>query len=71
MHAETQDLKKEMFDLVANFLLRHDVPQPEQSARDLSGIVHGMIQVSLRAGETDFDALAARLDRAVLGYLRS
>ncbi len=71
MDAETQHLKKQMFEIVANFLIRHDVPQPEQTARDLSGMVHGMIQAALQAGEADFDALAARLDRAVLGYLRS
>lgn len=45
------------------------VAKPEEAARDLVALSGGMAAAAVQAGETDFDALAHRIHRAVIGYL--
>lgn len=71
MDADTDALKADMAALVVGVLERHGTDRPEQSARDLIAMCHGMVHVAVRAGETDFTDLSHRLNRAAMGYLRS
>lgn len=69
MDAETQALKAQMFPLVLDLFERHDVDQAHTVARDVIAMCHGMVDAAIAAGERDFDALSARLKRAVTGYV--
>lgn len=69
MNEESVALKKLMFDIVSAVLQAEGVARPEVTARDLIGMVHGMVQAAFKAGERDFDDLAHRLERATCGYL--
>jgi AcrR family transcriptional regulator len=69
MDTETQALKARLFELVVGVLAKHNVSDPKVTAGDLIVIVHGLIQSAVRTGESDFEALAARLHRAVRGYV--
>jgi AcrR family transcriptional regulator len=67
--AETQALKSELRVLIVRFLDRWGIADAERCAFDLVAMCHGMAAAAIRAGEEDVDDLAARLQRAVLGYL--
>ncbi|WP_339692938.1 helix-turn-helix domain-containing protein [Celeribacter baekdonensis] len=54
---------------LALFLAQHDVPTPDQAAGDILHLIIGIAHPALHGGETNFDALARRIDPAVLGYL--
>lgn len=69
MDEETNALKQRIIGLVAEVLGRHGIADTALAARDLAALTRGMAQVAISAGETDFDALAARISRAAYGYL--
>jgi AcrR family transcriptional regulator len=59
-------------DLIAHLTTRlaaANIPDPAQSAHDCFAIARGMIDAAGIAGEADPQALAARITRAVFGYL--
>lgn len=66
---ETVQLKADMRDLIVGVLRDHGVDQPERTAFDLMSLSRGIVDAAVRAGESDFDDLQARLRRAVAGYL--
>jgi hypothetical protein len=58
--------------IVAEILTRPDFPQqPDMAAAtgDVAAIMRGMIDAAGERGERNQEALAARVRRAVLGYL--
>jgi AcrR family transcriptional regulator len=69
MNAETQALKHKMGGAIQSVLRQHGVPNPEQATFDLVAMSHGLVEAASKRGQTDFDDLANRLLRAVLGYL--
>ncbi|WP_417243535.1 TetR/AcrR family transcriptional regulator [Celeribacter sp.] len=66
---DTQEIKAEINRTVAGLLRKHGVEHPELAAFDLTNLVIGMAHPALHSGDTDFEALACRIDRAALGYL--
>ncbi len=66
---EVAGQKREIHALIVDVLARHYVDDPETVARDVIAMCQGIAHAAVDAGERDFEALAARLDRAVLGYL--
>ncbi|WP_417268854.1 TetR/AcrR family transcriptional regulator [Celeribacter sp.] len=66
---ETREIKAEINHIVTELLRSHGVEHPAQAAFDLTNLVIGMAHPALHSGETDFEALAGRIDRAALGYL--
>lgn len=67
-----RDLRQQrtrMQALVVAVLAEAYVDDPETVARDVLAIGEGMARAALAAGERDLEALAGRVDRAVLGYL--
>ena len=54
---------------VVSVLAEFYVDDPETVARDVLAIAEGMARAAVTAGEADLDALCARVDRAVMGYL--
>ena len=69
LEAETQALNAAILEQVAGFLARGGVARPEESARDLTAALRGMIDAAGLAGETDQQVLRARALRLVRGYL--
>ena len=69
--AETQALKRAVSALVVGELTRHAVPDAPTAALDLSAIAKGIAEAATAAGERDYEAIAVRITRAVLGYLRT
>ena len=69
LDAETAALKRAIAALVVGILGGHGVPRPDEAAFDLTAMTRGMAEAAAAAGETDFDALSARIVRAALGYL--
>lgn len=69
MDIETDALKQRIVGLVTDVLSGYGVSEPTLAARDLAALTRGMAQAAIAAGETDFDALAARISRAAIGYL--
>ena len=58
--------------LLANVLARPDMPtEPDldMATRDIMAIIKGMIDAAGAYGETDQADLAARVQRAVVGYI--
>ncbi|MCJ7872599.1 TetR/AcrR family transcriptional regulator [Marinovum sp. 2_MG-2023] len=55
--------------LIVAVLAEHYVDDPETVARDVLAIGDGMSSAAIAAGEADADALMARVDRSVTGYL--
>lgn len=66
---ETQQLKAEMSGLVVGLLRQNAIPLPEQTAFDIIAMSHGMVDAATRSGQTDFENLSLRLERAIFGYL--
>ncbi|MCM2293444.1 TetR/AcrR family transcriptional regulator [Allorhizobium sp. BGMRC 0089] len=66
---ETQELNVSITRLIASVLKDHDIDRPDTAAQDIFAMAHGMVDSAGRAGETDRADLAARLKRAVWGYL--
>ncbi|TNF18487.1 MAG: TetR/AcrR family transcriptional regulator [Rhodobacteraceae bacterium] len=55
--------------MIVAVLAEYYVDDPETVARDVLAIGDGMACAAVEAGESDAEALVARVDRAVLGYL--
>ena len=51
------------------FLKAHGASDPELAARDITALVRGMALAAGLNGERDVEALVARMERAVRGYL--
>lgn len=66
---ETEAIKGEILDIVATLLDGHDIAAPRVAAFDLINLVVGMAHPAIHAGESDFEALAKRIERAAAGYL--
>ncbi len=66
---QARQMRDEMRGAIAQMLARHHIPQPDQAASDLLNLVFGMAHPALHDGETNFDALAHRIEPAALGYL--
>ncbi|MBE1293645.1 MAG: TetR family transcriptional regulator [Rhodobacteraceae bacterium] len=58
-----------ILDVLQRVLRRHGVADVEVAALDLLSLCRGMIDGALLRGETDTDALQARVMRAASGYL--
>ncbi|SMX45542.1 Nucleoid occlusion factor SlmA [Actibacterium lipolyticum] len=69
LEKEAQALKREINATVVEVLSRYYVSNPEEAAQDLSAMTRAMVEVAANAGETDFDAVLARVCRAAFGYL--
>lgn len=54
---------------VVGVLAEYYVDDPETAARDVLALAEGMAHAAVRAGECDLAPLAARIERAVTGYL--
>lgn len=67
--AETRELKVQIVEVVARLLRNLQFKQPEVLARDITALCRGMIDAAGLSGETDVEALKARLTAATLGYL--
>ena len=70
--AGTQLVRLRFTTIVAEILARPDFPQqPDMAAAtgDVASIMRGMIDAAGERGESNQEALAARVRRAVLGYL--
>ena len=67
--AETDALKHTLGQRIGALLAAHGISHATIAARDLIGIVRGMIDTAALAGETDRAALAVRIRCAVTGYL--
>ena len=68
----TQLVRSKFMAILAEILARPDLPkQPDMAAAvgDVAAIIRGMIDAAGERGEHGQDALAARVRRAVLGYL--
>jgi AcrR family transcriptional regulator len=68
----TQLVRSRFTAILAEILARPDLPkQPDMAAAvgDVAAIIRGMIDAAGERGEHRQDALAARVRRAVLGYL--
>lgn len=66
---ETQQIDGNLRALLVGLLADRGVAVPETAAQDLTAITKGMANQSARVGETDMDAVIARICRAVWGYL--
>ena len=66
---EVEAMKREIAEISAGLLAAHGIPDPALAAFDLINLVLGMVHPAVHAGETDYEALATRVDRAALGYL--
>lgn len=71
MQAETVELKARIAACLAEVLARHGIAASEVVLRDLSALTKGMAEAASAAGEQDFDDVAARISRAVRGYLQA
>lgn len=69
MSGEVAEGKARLGALLITLLRDIGVASPEEAARDLVALSGGMARAAVQAGETDFDALARRIHRAVVGYL--
>ncbi|MCA0399679.1 MAG: TetR/AcrR family transcriptional regulator [Proteobacteria bacterium] len=64
-------IKQKMHALIVALLARHQIAHPERMAFDIIAIAHGMAEAAVQRGETDFESLFHRINRAVIGYLSS
>ena len=71
LQAETGDLKARMIAAVATVLARHGIADPGLAARDLVALARGMIDHAGLYGDQAPASLAARVRRAIRGYLFS
>ena len=70
--AGLQHVAGHFLSLVSGTLARLDLPprtDPDTAARDVMAIIKGMIDAAGQHGESDRGDLAARVGRAVFGYL--
>lgn len=70
LDGESAALSVEIAAAVKRLLVAHKAARPAEAARDLVAMAKGMIDAAGLAGETDRLALAARVHRAAMGYLR-
>ena len=68
--SEIADLRTRLGTATILFLRDNHVPEPHLAARDIVALSRGMALAAGLAGERDLDALVARMERAVHGYLR-
>ncbi len=69
---DVQRIKTRFHAFVLELLSRPDSPrQPEKeaAARDVTAIIKGIVDAAGERGETEREGLAARVERAVFGYL--
>lgn len=74
LDADTERVKMRFFELTRATLLRSDLPpQPDVdvATRDVVAIIKGMVDAAGEHGDEDRNALALRVKRAVLGYLKT
>ena len=72
LDAETRDVGERFEAIVAAVLLRPDLPRQADNAaaaRDVMAIIKGIVDAAGMNGESDQQALAARVARAIFGYL--
>lgn len=72
LDADTQAVRARFTAILGDILAREDMPRQEDLtvvAADVTAILRGMVDTAGERGETDQDALAKRVRRAVLGYL--
>lgn len=69
LDSETGLLKLRMAGIVSSMLTSRGVPEPEQAAKDVIALSHGLAEAAMKEVQTDAEDLAKRLRRAVLGYL--
>lgn len=69
LDAEMSRMKTRLHAIVVEVLRHADVAEPERTAFDLIALSHGLADAAVQAGQRDFNDLAGRLRRAVLGYL--
>ena len=73
LDTDTQQVGERFETIVAAVLRRSDLPSQADVAaasRDVMAIIKGMVDAAGLYGETDQEALAIRVKRAVFGYLR-
>ncbi len=66
---ETEEIERTLRSFLSELLDRRGVPAPAIAAQDLAAITKGITDDAARAGETDLEAVIARVSRAVRGYL--
>lgn len=69
MAAETAALTDNVVARVQHLLATHGIENDGEAARDVVALAKGMIDAAGVAGESDENALANRVNRAVQGYL--
>jgi AcrR family transcriptional regulator len=69
LQADDQALARELGQSIAAFFAACGAAEPALAARDCIALARGMIDAAGEAGETDAAALAARVARAIRGYL--
>ncbi len=67
---ETDDLKFQLVNRIAEFLEHHKIEGPRIVAQDIVAIVKGIIETASLAGQTDRASLKKRILRGVNGYLQ-
>ncbi len=73
LDADTQQVGERFGTIVAAVLRRSDLPAQSDNlaaSRDVTAVIKGMVDAAGTYGETDQEALALRVKRAVFGYLR-
>ncbi|AJE45489.1 TetR/AcrR family transcriptional regulator [Celeribacter indicus] len=66
---ESRALEIRAREAVTAYLAEHRVAEAEHAAFDLLNLVVGIAHPALHAGESDFEALARRIEPAAFGYL--
>ena len=69
---DTQQVSNRFRAILSDLLSRPDLPRqpdPAAAARDVMAIIKGMVDAAGIHGETEQQALASRVGRAVFGYL--
>ncbi|UZD92413.1 TetR/AcrR family transcriptional regulator [Cognatishimia activa] len=69
LETETSELNRDILNVVSDFLIHTQHPNPEQTAQDLIAALRGMIDAAGLAGETDQQSLFMRCQKLALGYL--
>jgi len=67
--SETQALKTEIHQVLADFLHSHAITVDGSTTQDVIAMANGMIEAAGLVGETDVEAVAARVFHAVHAYL--
>lgn len=68
---DSRALTTEVEEALSDCLTQHGIASAPQAARDVFNLIVGMAHPALHAGERNLDALARRIEPAVMGYLGS